>query len=64
MSHSTTIAFLNDRIKAAEADIEAVQAQIASDPPETTDQLLMLREAQNAYRDVITNLKAAIDCCE
>jgi hypothetical protein len=64
MSHSTTMAFLNNRIKAAEADIEAVEAQIASDPPETTDQLLMLREAQNAYRGVITNLKAAIDCCE
>ena len=64
MSHSTTFAFLNNRITTVKADIEAIEAQIASDPPETTDQLLMLREAQNAYRGVITNLKAAIDCCE
>jgi hypothetical protein len=64
VSNSTTIAFLTKQIKAAEADIETIAAQIVSDPPETTDQLLMLRETQNAYRSVITCLKAAIDCCE
>lgn len=63
MSNST-IAFLADQIKKVEADIEAIEAQIASNPPETTDQLLMLREAQNSYRNVIDSLQAAIDCCE
>jgi hypothetical protein len=61
---NSTIAFLADQIKKVEADIEAIEAQIASNPPETTDQLLMLREAQNSYRNVIDSLQAAIDCCE
>jgi len=59
-----TITFLTDQIKKVEADIKAIDVQIASNPPETTDQLLMLREAQNSYRGVIGSLKAAIDCCE
>ena len=60
----STITFLNKQIEAANAAIKAIEAQIASDPPETTDQLLMLREVQNKYRSVIDSLKAAIDCCE
>lgn len=59
-----TITFLEDQIKKVEADIKAIDVEIASNPPETTDQLLMLREAQNGYRGVIGSLKAAIDCCE
>jgi hypothetical protein len=59
-----TTAFLTDQIKKVEADIKAIDVQIASNPPETTDQLLMLREAQNGYRGVIGCLKAAIDCWE
>jgi hypothetical protein len=59
-----TITFLTDQIKKVEADIKAIDVLIASNPPETTDQLLMLREAQNSYRGVIGSLKAAIDCCE
>lgn len=59
-----TIAFLEDQIKNVEADIKAIDVEIASNPPETTDQFLMLREAQNGYRGVIGSLKAAIDCCE
>jgi hypothetical protein len=61
---NSTIAFLADQIRKVEVDIEAIEAQIALNPPETTDQLLMLREAQNQYRSVIDSLKAAIDCCE
>jgi hypothetical protein len=60
----STITFLNKQIEAANAGIKAIEVQIASDPPETTDQLLMLREVQNKYRSVIDSLKAAIDCCE
>ena len=59
-----TITFLADQIKKVEADIKAIDVLIASNPPETTDQLLMLRESQNSYRGVIGSLKAAIDCCE
>lgn len=61
---TSTIIFLNKQIESANADINAIEVQIASDPPETTDQLLMLREAQNRYRRVIESLKAAIDSCE
>lgn len=59
-----TITFLTGQIKKAEADVEAIDLLLASNPPETTDQLLMLREAQNEYRAVIRSLRAAIDCCE
>jgi hypothetical protein len=61
---NSAIIFLNKQIEAVNAGIKAIEVQIASEPPETTDQLLMLREAQNKYRSVIDSLKAAIDCCE
>lgn len=60
----STITLLNKQIESANANIKAIEIQIASEPPDTTDQLLMLREAQNKYRSVIDSLKAAIDCCE
>jgi hypothetical protein len=60
----STLTFLNKQIEVVKAGINAIEAQIAMDPPETTDQLLMLREAQNKYRSIVDSLKAAIDCCE
>lgn len=61
---NSTITFLNKQIEAAKAAMDAIDAEIALNPPDTTDQLLMLREAQNGYRCVIDNLRAAIDACE
>jgi hypothetical protein len=42
------------QLKAVENDIEGIDVQIASDPPETSDLLL-------TYRETATSLRAAID---
>jgi hypothetical protein len=52
---------LTEQLKAVENDIEAIDVQIASNPPETSDLLLELREAQGAYRETAISLRAAID---
>ena len=52
---------LTDQLKAVENDIEAIDVQIASDPPETSDLLLELREVQGTYRETAVGLRAAID---
>jgi hypothetical protein len=52
---------LTDQLKTVENDIEAIDAQIASDPPETSDLLLELREVQGTYRETAAGLRAAID---
>jgi hypothetical protein len=41
-------------------DIDAIEYQIASDPPDTTGELLRLREIQRTYRGIAANLKKAI----
>jgi hypothetical protein len=43
-----------EQLKAVENDIEGIDVQIASDPPETSDLLL-------TYRETATSLRAAID---
>jgi hypothetical protein len=50
---------LTERLKAVENDIEAIDVQIASDPPETSDLLLELREAQGTHRQTAISLRAA-----
>jgi hypothetical protein len=45
---------LTEQLKAVENDIEGIDVQIASDPPETSDLLL-------TYRETAINLRAAID---
>jgi len=45
---------LTEQLKAVENGIEAIDVQIASDPPETSDLLL-------TYRETATSLRAAID---
>jgi hypothetical protein len=51
---------LTEQLKAVENDIEAIDVQIASDPPETSDLLLELREVQGTYRETAVGLRAAI----
>jgi hypothetical protein len=55
---------LTEQLKAVENDIEAIDVQIASNPPETSDLLLELREAQGAYRETAISLRAAIRLVE
>jgi hypothetical protein len=43
-----------EQLKAVENDIEGIDVQIASDPPETSDLLL-------TYRETAISLRAAID---
>ena len=45
---------LTEQLKAVENDIEGIDVQIASDPPETSDLLL-------TYRETAISLRAAID---
>jgi hypothetical protein len=45
---------LTEQLKADENDIEGIDVQIASDPPETSDLLL-------TYRETAISLRAAID---
>jgi hypothetical protein len=52
---------LTEQLKAVESNIEAIDVQIASDPPQTSDLLLELREEQGMYRATAIGLRAAID---
>jgi hypothetical protein len=52
---------LTEQLKAVESNIEAIDVQIASDPPQTSDLLLELREEQGMYRTTAISLRAAID---
>jgi hypothetical protein len=52
---------LTQQLKAVENDIDAIDVQIASHPPETSDLLLELREVQGTYRETAVDLRAAID---
>ena len=52
---------LTEQLKAVESNIEAIDVQIASDPPQTSDLLLELREEQGMYRATAISLRAATD---
>jgi hypothetical protein len=52
---------LTEQLKAVESNIEAIDVQIASDPPQTSDLLLELREEQGVYRATAISLREAID---
>jgi hypothetical protein len=55
---------LTEQLKAVENDIEAIDVQIASDPPQTSDLLLELREEQGMYCATAISLRAAIRIVE
>jgi hypothetical protein len=52
---------LTEQLKAVENNIKAIDLQIASDPPETSDLLLELREVQGTYRETAVGLRTAIN---
>jgi hypothetical protein len=59
-----TLLILTSQLKAAELCVEAIEAEIAANPPDTSDQLFRLRELQNNYWSLIVSLKAAISIFE
>jgi hypothetical protein len=48
------------QLQSIEGGIEAIDNQIADDPPDTSDELLQLREIQRMYREIAVSLKGAI----
>ena len=44
--------FLTQQLRDIEEDIETISSYISSNPPETTGELLKLRELQRKYREI------------
>ena len=51
---------LEKELEAVVRDIQAIEDQIANDPPDTSGELLRLREIQRTYRGIAASLKQAI----
>jgi hypothetical protein len=51
---------LEKELESVVQDIQAIEYQIASDPPDTSGELLRLREIQRTYRGMAASLKQAI----
>ncbi len=51
---------LAKELESVERDIQAVEDQIANDPPDTSGELLRLREIQRTYRGIAASIKTAI----
>jgi HPt (histidine-containing phosphotransfer) domain-containing protein len=51
---------LAKELESVERDIQAVEDQIANDPPDTSGELLRLREIQRTYRGIAASIKNAI----
>lgn len=51
---------LIEQLKKVENSIEAIELHIASDPPDSSDQLLELRQLQRQYRELGVSLKGAV----
>ena len=55
---------MNEKLASVAADIEAIEKLIASEPPQTTDQLLALRTIRELYRRLADDLRVAISLFE
>jgi hypothetical protein len=55
---------LNEKLESVANDIEAIDRLIASEPPDTSDQLLALRTIQQLYRRLADDLRVAISLFE
>jgi hypothetical protein len=51
---------LEKELESVVRDIDAIEYQIASDPPDTSGELLRLREIQRTYRGMAAKLRQAI----
>jgi hypothetical protein len=52
--------FLTQQLRDVEADIETISSYISCNPPETTGELLKLRELQRKYREIAASIKNEI----
>jgi hypothetical protein len=55
---------LIEKLEAVAIDIEAIERLIASEPLDTSDQLLALRTIQDLYRRLADDLRVAISLFE
>jgi hypothetical protein len=53
--------FLAQQLKDVEQDIETISNYISYNPPETSGELLKLRELQRKYREIAASIKNEID---
>jgi hypothetical protein len=58
------VALLIEKLEAVGVDIEAIEQLIASEPLDTSDQLLALRTIQELYRRLADDLRVAISLFE
>jgi hypothetical protein len=52
--------FLSQQLKDVQEDIETISSYISCNPPETTGELLKLRELQRKYREIAESIKNEI----
>ncbi len=52
--------FLSQQLGDVERDIETISSYISSNPPETTGELLKLRELQLKYREIAASIRKEI----
>ena len=52
--------FLTQQLRDVEEDIETISSYISSNPPETSGELLKLRDLQRKYREIAASIKNEI----
>jgi hypothetical protein len=52
--------FLTQQLRDVEEDIETISGYISCNPPETSGELLKLRELQRKYREIAESIKKEI----
>jgi hypothetical protein len=52
--------FLSEQLREVERDIESISSYISFNPPDTSGELLRLRELQCKYREIATSIKNEI----
>lgn len=52
--------FLTQQLRDVEQDIETINDYISGNPPETSGELLKLRELQRKYREIAASIKKEI----
>ena len=52
--------FLTQQLRDVEEDIETISTYISCNPPETSGELLKLRELQRKYREIAASIKNEI----
>jgi hypothetical protein len=52
--------FLTQQLREVEEDIETISSYISCNPPETSGELLKLRELQRKYREIAASIKNEI----